>query len=92
MASVLKSFGPPDAVATAEFCEKMDKFFDCFNVRNTTEGERTRKASMLPYKDVNDERFSLLPDDFVKGELRPEISLLHIKVLTLIKAKSNVFL
>ena len=26
-----------------------------------------------------------------KGELRPEISLLHMKVLTLIKAKSNVF-
>ena len=28
----------------------------------------------------------------VKGELRPEIFLLHMKVLTLIKAKSNVFL
>ena len=28
----------------------------------------------------------------IKGELRPEISLLHMKVLTLIKAKSNVFL
>ena len=27
-----------------------------------------------------------------KGELRPEISLLHMKVLTMIKAKSNVFL
>ena len=28
----------------------------------------------------------------IKGELRPEISLLHMKVLTLIKAKSNVLL
>ena len=27
-----------------------------------------------------------------KGELQPEISLLHMKVLTLNKAKSNVFL
>ena len=27
-----------------------------------------------------------------KGELQPKISLLHMKVLTLIKAKSNVFL
>ena len=27
-----------------------------------------------------------------KGELEPEISLLHMRVLTLIKAKSNVFL
>ena len=28
----------------------------------------------------------------VKGQLKPEISLLHMKVLTLIKEKSNVFL
>ena len=28
----------------------------------------------------------------LKGELRPEISLLHMKVLTLIKAKGDVFL
>ena len=28
----------------------------------------------------------------LKGELRPEISILHMKVLTLIKAKSYVFL
>ena len=28
----------------------------------------------------------------LKGELMPEISLLHMKILTLIKAKSNVFL
>ena len=29
---------------------------------------------------------------FLKGELQPKISLLNMKVLTLIKAKSNVFL
>ena len=28
----------------------------------------------------------------VKGELKPEISLLHMKVLTLIKEKSNVLI
>ena len=32
------------------------------------------------------------PGHFFKGELRSEISILHMKVLTLIKAKSNVFL
>ena len=31
-------------------------------------------------------------EHWLKGELKPEISLLHMKVLTLIKAKSNVFL
>ena len=28
MANVLKNYGPPDAAATAEFCDKVDKFFD----------------------------------------------------------------
>ena len=31
-------------------------------------------------------------EPFLKGELQPKISLLHMKVITLIKAKSNVFL
>jgi hypothetical protein len=65
MASMLKEFGPPEAVGTAEFCQKMDTFFDCFNVRSMTEGERSRKPFLLPYKDVNDPRFSWLTDDFL---------------------------
>ena len=65
MASMLKEFGPPEAVGTAEFCQKMDTFFECFNVRSMTEGERSRKAFLLPYKDVNDPRFSWLTDDFL---------------------------
>jgi len=32
VAVVLKSFGPPEAAATAKFSE-MDGFFDCLNVR-----------------------------------------------------------
>ena len=35
---------------------------------------------------------SNLTVNMLKGELQPKISLLHMKVLTLIKAKSNVFL
>ena len=37
-------------------------------------------------------RYRVQCDRGFKGELRPEISLLHMKVLTLIKAKNNVFL
>lgn len=40
VAAVLKSFGPPEAAATAEFCEMVDGFFDCLNVRSTTEHEK----------------------------------------------------
>lgn len=39
-ATVLKSFGPPEAAATSKFCEMVDGFFDCLNVRSTTEYER----------------------------------------------------
>ncbi len=65
MANVLKNFGPPDAAGTADFCEQMDRFFDCFNVRSTSEGERVRKSFLLPYKDCNDDRFSWLTDVFL---------------------------
>ena len=33
VAVVLKSFGPPEAAATAKFSEMVDGFFDCLNVR-----------------------------------------------------------
>ena len=33
----LKSFGPPEATATAKYCEMFAKSFDCFIVRNTKE-------------------------------------------------------
>lgn len=65
VSSVLKSFGPPEAAETAKFCMMMDSFFDCFNVRNTTEHERKRKNFLAPYNSVNDERFSWL-DQFLQ--------------------------
>ena len=65
MASVLKKFGPPEAGGTAKFCEMMDKFFDCFNVRSLSESTKTRKAFLLPYENANDERFSWLTDEFL---------------------------
>ena len=68
MANVLKTFGPPDAAGTAKFCEMMDKFFacfNCFNVHSLSEGTKTRKAFLLPYEDVNDERFAWLTDEFL---------------------------
>ena len=33
--TTLKQFGPKEANATAEICLKMDKIFDCLNVRKT---------------------------------------------------------
>jgi len=55
--NVLKEFGPPEAIATANFCLKMDKFFDCFNVRNTKEHKTKRKPFLRQYENVGDDRF-----------------------------------
>ena len=60
VASVLKTFGPPEAAATAKLCEMVDAFFDCLNVRSVTEHQRKRKPFLAPYTSVNDERFVLI--------------------------------
>lgn len=69
VANVLKSFGPPDTIATSKLCEMMDNFFDCLNVRNQHEHVRKRKPFLKPYSSVNDQRFAWLTNDFL-GYLR----------------------
>lgn len=58
VASVLKSFGPPEAAATAKLCEIVDKVFDCLNVCSTKEHRRKRKPFLAPYTSVNDQRYA----------------------------------
>lgn len=57
VATVLKSFGPPEAAATSKFCEMVDGFFNCPNVRSMTEYQRKRKPFLAPYASLDDERF-----------------------------------
>ena len=57
------------------------------NFEHKSQGEKTK----LPLNSIVMHYIETLRSH-LKGELRPEISLLHMKVLTLIKAKSNVFL
>ena len=52
VAAVLKSFGPPDATGTSKLCEMVDPYFDCLNVRSTTEHQRKRKPFLTPYRSV----------------------------------------
>ena len=58
----LKSFGPPEATATAKYCEM---FFDCFNVCNTKEYITKQKPFLKPYTFVDDERFQWLMETFL---------------------------
>ena len=48
MVAVLRSSGPPEGEGTATYCEMVDGFFDCRNVRSTTEHQRRRKPFLAP--------------------------------------------
>eukprot|EP00112_Aurelia_sp_Birch-Aquarium-sp1_P019875 Seg500.5 transcript_id=Seg500.5/GoldUCD/mRNA.D3Y31 product="DNA transposase THAP9" pseudo=true protein_id=Seg500.5/GoldUCD/D3Y31 len=65
VAKVLFKYYPSDYHATAEFCEMLDLFFDCCNVRNRVEHARTRKEFRKPYCSQDDERFSWLKEKFI---------------------------
>ena len=57
MAAVLRAFWPAEAAATATYCEMMDNFFDCPNVRSCTEHQMKRKPFLAPYRYVHDKRY-----------------------------------
>jgi len=50
--------GGGEAFETSYFIQKMDKFFDCFNVSCYTAGKKNRKAFQQPYRSANDFRLT----------------------------------
>ena len=66
MALVLRRFFPDgDAEQTARFCEMVNKFFDCLNVRSTTEHIRKRNDFLEPYSSSDDKQFDWLQNTFL---------------------------
>ena len=63
--NVLNSFGPEKTDGTAKFCIMLDKLFDCFDGRNTTEHITKRKPFLKPYCSIDDARFKWL-DEFIQ--------------------------
>ncbi len=55
-----RHFPSGEAQETATLCKMMNDFFDCLNVRSTTEHQRKRNALLAPYRTVSDERFHWL--------------------------------
>ena len=47
------------AEQTAIFVEKIDKFFDCFNVSTFSQGKFSRKVFQLPYRRADDFRIKV---------------------------------
>ena len=55
----------PSVVGTAMFCQMINDFFDCCNVRSTTEHEQKRNEWIKPYESA-DERLVWMKDTFMK--------------------------
>ena len=65
-ANILFNYYPVETHGSAEFCQQMNKFFDCLNVRNQTEFVKQRNENVAPYKDKDDDRLEWLTADFLK--------------------------
>ena len=67
MAEALRRSMPLDEVSeTAHFCQLMNDFFDCCNVRSTHEHQRKQNKLLAPYENCDDPRFMWLTDTFLK--------------------------
>ena len=62
VAHVLREYGLPEAARTSTFCELMDQFFVCMNVRNCTEHKTKLKPFLKPHTSIEDERFNWLTE------------------------------
>lgn len=51
--------GSSDYDQTAKFCSAFDRFFDCLNTRSASEGKKSRKPDLDPYRSVDDKRFDV---------------------------------
>ena len=60
MSVALSRFETPESTATAKYCEMIDSFLDCLNVRSLSEGSRKIKPLLEPYVSQNDDRFTWL--------------------------------
>ena len=59
MAKALQLTGNSEAEESAHFAEMMDKFFDCVNVHNYTQGYHKRKAFQNLYRSLSDPRLKV---------------------------------
>jgi hypothetical protein len=66
VSTCLLEIDDPSVVGTAMFCQMVNDFFDCCNVRSTTEHERKRNERIKPYESVDDERLLWMKDTFMK--------------------------
>lgn len=55
-----------EASETAKFCKMLNDFFDCMNVRSSSESQRKRNPLIAPYTKSDDFRFNWMMNVFLK--------------------------
>ena len=66
VAIALRETGKEDVTGTAVFCEMLNGFYDCANVRSLTDHVRKKNAFIKPNESGEDERLTWLKDVFLK--------------------------
>ena len=66
MSNMLMHYGGDDLTATATYCKMVDTFFDCMNVRGTSEHIHICKDMLAPYTSIDDARFDSLENKFLE--------------------------
>ena len=66
VAIALRETSNQEVLETAHFCEMMNNYCDCTNVRSTTEHTRKRNEMIRPYTSNEDEHLAWLKDVFLK--------------------------
>ncbi len=59
MLHALEYFGEGETTETRKFIGNFDRFFDCLNVRSTSEGKTRRKPDLRPYRSPSDARLTV---------------------------------
>ena len=57
--SALTLYDDEETSETRKFVTMFDRFFDCLNVRCTSEGKQKRKPDLRPYYSPSDSRFAV---------------------------------
>ena len=65
MSNALLLSGNEEVKETATFIQLMDKFFDCMNVKNFSQGSHKRKQFQMSYKSGADSRLTVSNNSYI---------------------------
>ena len=63
-AKIPKTFGMTETSETAKYCQMLDQFFDCLNVRSLEKHQKKTKPFLKQYINKNDKRFYWMTNQF----------------------------